>query len=372
MASIRAEGPTAGDSLGASGDFAQGGAKSLNATSRTTAQLETKPNGKALTWRDKIVTAEELRNKVFPPTSFVIPTLLPEGLAILSGKPKAGKSFMALDLCIGVTTGQTVLGSIRPAIGSAIYAANEDTDRRLKGRIAKYLSPFDEWPDLLSLTTQWRRLDEGGVDDLRDWASSVQAPRLAVIDTLATVRPARRSNEAPYDADYRALAELHDFVGTVPGLNVLVLQHNRKADSEDPIDLISGTLGGPGVADTLLVLSKTNQGPTLHVRGRDVEETDFAMRFSKETCKWSLIGNAETVHLSETRKKILDVLLACKAGRMTPGEIAAATGLGKAVVENRLADMVNAGQVEKLGRGAYAHTDRVASGPVYPPLASLV
>ena len=87
------------------------------------------------------------------------------------------------------------------------------------------------------------------------------------------------------------------------------------------------------------------------------------MRFSKETCKWSLIGNAETVHLSETRKKILDVLLACKAGRMTPGEIAAATGLGKAVVENRLADMVNAGQVEKLGRGAYAYTDRVASGP---------
>ena len=265
-----------------------------------------------------------------------------------------------------------MLGSIRPAIGSAIYAANEDTDRRLKGRIAKYLSPFDEWPDLLSLTTQWRRLDEGGVDDLRDWASSVQAPRLAVIDTLATVRPARRSNEAPYDADYRALAELHDFVGTVPGLVVLVLQHNRKADSEDPIDLISGTLGGPGVADTLLVLSKTNQGPTLHVRGRDVEETDFAMRFNKETCKWSLIGNAETVHLSETRKKILDVLLACKAGRMTPREIAAATGLGKAVVENRLADMVNDGQVEKLGRGAYAHPDRVPSSPVYPPLASLV
>ena len=103
---------------------------------------------------------------------------------------------MALDLCIGVTTGEMVLGSIRPAIGSAIYAANEDTGRRLKGRIAKYISPFDEWPDLLSLTTQWRRLDEGGVDDLREWASSVQAPRLAIIDTLATVRPARRNNES--------------------------------------------------------------------------------------------------------------------------------------------------------------------------------
>ena len=47
-------------------------------------------NGKAPSWRDTIITAEELRLKVFPPTSFVIPTLLPEGLAILSGKPRPG------------------------------------------------------------------------------------------------------------------------------------------------------------------------------------------------------------------------------------------------------------------------------------------
>ena len=45
---------------------------------------------------------------------------------------------------------------------------------------------------------------------------------------------------------------------------------------------------------------------------------------------------------------------------MTPGEIVTATGLGKAVVENRLGDMVNDGQVIKLGRGTYAHPDRGA------------
>jgi hypothetical protein len=329
-----------------------------------------KPNGKAPSWRDKLMTAEELRNRTFPPTRFIVPSILPEGLAILSGKPKAGKSFMAMDIGIGVTTGAQVFGSHKPLTGDAIYAANEDTDRRLKGRMAKYLSPFDPWPDRLSLTTSWSRLDLGGVSDLQDWASSVQEPRLAIIDTLATVRPIRRNNETPYDSDYRALAELHDFVGTVPGLAVLVLQHNRKADSEDPIDLISGTLGGPGVADTLLVLSKTPQGTTLFLRGRDVEETDYAVRFNKQACRWSLIGDAGLVHLSETRKKILDVLLACKADRMTPAEIAAQTGFTKAIVENRLGDMVNDGQVEKIGRGLYAHPDRMPSGPIYPPLAS--
>ena len=189
-------------------------------------------NGMAPSWRDTIITAEELRLKAFPPPSFVIPTLLPEGCAILSGKPKAGKSFMALDLCIGVTTGEMVLGSIRPAIGSAIYAANEDTARRLKGRIAKYLSPFDEWPDLLSLTNQWRRLDEGGVDDLRDWASSVQAPRLAVIDTLATVRPARRSTESPTTGTIEPWPSCTTLSARCQDSPCSCLQHNRKADCE--------------------------------------------------------------------------------------------------------------------------------------------
>jgi hypothetical protein len=320
-------------------------------------------NGKALSWRDKLITAEELRHKTFPPTSFIVPDVLPEGLAILSGKPKAGKSFMALDIGIGVTTGADVFGILKPMTGDAIYAANEDNPRRLKSRLSKYVSPFSPWPERLALTTEWSRLDAGGVEDLRQWASSVPEPRLAIMDTLATVRPERKPNETPFDADYRALSELHDFVGTVPGLAVLVLQHNRKAESDDPIDLISGTLGGPGVADTLLVLSKTPQGTTLFLRGRDVEETDYAVRFDKESCRWTLLGDAGDVHISETRKKILDALLLCRADRMTPGEIVAATGLGKAVVENRLGDMVNAGQIEKLGRGAYAHPERKLTGP---------
>jgi hypothetical protein len=324
------------------------------------------------TWRDRIITAEQLRKKTFPPTTFVVPDILPEGLALLSGKPKAGKSFMALDFAIGVTTGASVFGTLKPLIGDVIYAANEDTDRRLKGRMAKYVSPFNPWPDRLSLTTQWRRLDQGGVADLKDWASSVEQPRLAIIDTLATVRPVSQKNENPYDRDYRALAELHDFVGRVPGLAVLVLQHNRKADSDDPIDLISGTLGGPGVADTLLVLAaKPNQGTVLFVRGRDVEEQELAVRFNKQACRWSLLGNAHEVNLSDTRKKIIEALRSAKADRMTPNEIVSITGLARNVVDNRLAEMVEQGQAIKLGRGAYAHPDRVPTGPaktqVYMP-----
>ena len=56
------------------------------------------------------------------------------------------------------------------------------------------------------------------------------------------------------------------------------------------------------------------------------------------------------VHLSETRKKIADTLMSCKSGRMTPAELATATGLTRAVIDKRLAGMVEEGPAIKLAR----------------------
>ena len=327
------------------------------------AEVWTPPTSKPKAdWRDKLTTAADLRNKEFPPVSCVVPGILPEGTTILSGKPKVGKSFMALDFSLGVSDSVMVLGALTPMTGDVLYAANEDTYRRLQNRISKMLGPHTSWPERLSLATEWARLDIGGVTDLQEWANSVQQPRLAIIDTLATVRPPKRGNETPYDADYRALAELHDVVSKVPGLAALVLQHNRKAESEDPIDLISGTLGGPGVADTLLILNRTSQGITLHIRGRDLEERDLAVHFNKQTCRWSLMGDASDVHLSETRKKISTAL--AKVEKMTPKEIAFATGLDVNVVYQRLPSMSEEGQVVRLTRGTYAHPLRAPTPPI--------
>jgi hypothetical protein len=51
-------------------------------------------------WRAHAFTAASLENKAFPPTSFVVPGLFPEGVTILAGRPKVGKSWMALDIAL--------------------------------------------------------------------------------------------------------------------------------------------------------------------------------------------------------------------------------------------------------------------------------
>ena len=67
-------------------------------------------------WRDGVVTAATLRRQTFPPIKYVVPGLIPEGLSILAGRPKLGKSWMALDICIAVAAGRICLGDKKPAV----------------------------------------------------------------------------------------------------------------------------------------------------------------------------------------------------------------------------------------------------------------
>ena len=57
-----------------------------------------------------IVSAAELLSKEFAPIRWTVPGILPEGVTILGGKPKIGKSWLAFDLALGVSTRGTVLG----------------------------------------------------------------------------------------------------------------------------------------------------------------------------------------------------------------------------------------------------------------------
>lgn len=308
-------------------------------------------------WREHTVSAARLRVMEFPPVSYVVPGVIPEGLCILAGRPKIGKSWLALEVCLGVAGDHDVLGGFRPVLGDVLYAALEDNPRRLQRRISKLLDGR-EWPARLTLATQWRRLDDGGVDDIADWANTVTAPALVVLDTLAGVKPERQSRDTNYDGDYKALIEVHRLANE-RAIGVMALHHTRKMEAEDPLDTISGTLGLVGCADTALVLSRTPLGTSLYIRGRDVEEAEHAITFNKDTCRWAILGEAAEVRKSDTRKAIIDVLAGSSERYMGPTEIAQATGIKVNAVYQRLPAMLRDGDVVQVAKGRYAHPQHV-------------
>lgn len=306
-------------------------------------------------WQTRIFTAADLQHERFPPIKQVVPGIVTEGLNMLAGRPKFGKSWLALEIAIATASGGTCLGGIEVEKGDVLYAACEDSKRRLHTRMTRLLgATVDEWPENLTLTTGWRRLDQGGVSDIAEWIKSVKNPRFIILDTLASVKPIRATNG--YQEDYAALESLHRLANDT-GVAILILHHQRKSEAEDPLDTISGTLGLAGCVDTPIIVAGTPQGKTLYVRGRDVEEAEHAITFNKETCRWTIVGEAAEVHRSDTRTRILDVLKAANE-LMGPSDIAVAADLKESVVKQRLFHMLPQGEVVKVGRGLYHHPEK--------------
>ena len=197
-------------------------------------------------WRTRVVAASDLQAMTFPPVRHILPGYIPEGATILASKPKFGKSWLMLDVSLAATADRFTLGTLKPTQGDVLNLALEDSNRRLKRRINKLLPATEaQWPHRLSLVTEWKRADEGGLDDIEDWCRGAANPVMIVIDTLEKFRPIQNGKTAAYSADYAAVSALQK-VAAKFGIAIVIVHHLRKMDADDPFDTVSGTLGLTG------------------------------------------------------------------------------------------------------------------------------
>jgi AAA domain-containing protein len=85
-----------------------------------------------------LLTASELMNMQLPPVRYILEGYIAEGLTILAGRPKLGKSWLALDIGIAVAMGGYAL-NIRADQGDVLYLALEDNRRRMQKRLRQIL-----------------------------------------------------------------------------------------------------------------------------------------------------------------------------------------------------------------------------------------
>ncbi len=116
-----------------------------------------------------IFSAADLQGRVFPPIKWIVPDILPEGLTLLAGKPKLGKSWLSLDIAVAVASGGSVLGrECEP--GPVLCLALEDNQRRLQRRL-QLVAGSTPWPRDLEFHTEWPRGD-AGLERMRDWVAA--------------------------------------------------------------------------------------------------------------------------------------------------------------------------------------------------------
>ena len=79
-------------------------------------------------------TVSDILSTVMEPKEKIVQDLIPQGICILAGPQKVGKSFLALDISVSVALGRPVLGH-ETVQGECLYLGLEDTYLRLQHRL---------------------------------------------------------------------------------------------------------------------------------------------------------------------------------------------------------------------------------------------
>jgi DNA-binding CsgD family transcriptional regulator len=298
-------------------------------------------------------TAADLMAMTFPPPNWAVPGIIAEGVTLLCGPPKVGKSWLSLGLGLTVAAGTKAFDAIPVHGGPVLYLALEDTPRRLQTRIGKMLGGQPA-PAGLTLATECPPMPQGGDEAIASWIDRNRTARMVIIDVFAKIRGASPLGASAYDADYAAVGRIKK-VADAYGIAIVLVHHVRKAASEDFLTEVSGTNGIAGAADATLVLKRPRgqADGALFVTGRDVDEAEYALGFQPAAGAWTLLDGPAAEHtLSDTRATILRWLRANPSS--TPKAIAEATGLNPATIRQTCARMLADAQVTCDAASRYA------------------
>lgn len=235
-----------------------------------------------------VIDGETLMEMKLPPTKFCVETLLPQGICMLGGAPKIGKSWLVLDLCIRIAKGEPIW-SLPTKKGTTLYLCLEDPLRRVQERLNMLT---DDVPPNAYFAIAARTLADGLCEQIRKFVSEHPDTVLVAIDTFQIVHTG--CIDTSYANDYGEVRQMKQLADEL-NISILLVHHLRKQGDSDPLNKLSGTTGISGAVDAVFVLDKSKrnaQGATLICTGRDIEYREMELKLSKETCAWEMVSDS--------------------------------------------------------------------------------
>ena len=237
------------------------------------------------------MTAEQLQRAPYSPVPFLVDELIPEGLHILAGAPKIGKSWLALWLCLCVSQGQP-LWNFAVTQGEVLYLSLEDSYRRIQSRL---FDLTEDAPPTLHFAIMADTLKHGLEQQIEQFLTEHPTTKLVVFDTLQRVRSAGRDSNL-YANDYQDIGLLKNLADK-QHIAILLIHHLRKLHDDDPMNMISGSTGLSGAADSTFVLQKNSRLAniaSLHCTGRDIPDRTLKLELGEDDHVWKLLADSKT------------------------------------------------------------------------------
>lgn len=239
------------------------------------------------------VDGETIMHKQMQPLEYAVAEILPQGLTLLAGGSKTGKSLLTLNLCIAVSKGEPFLG-FPTKRGTVLYLALEDTEARIQRRA---MLMTDDMPSNFHYTNEALKVTDGLIEALEQFVLEHPDTVLIAIDVLELIRPDETSGNQ-YRDDYLAMMALHKFTQDHP-VTLLIVHHTRKETKGDEFDAVSGTKALVGAADNLMLLTRPKRAERkglLYCSGREMEDRYIELLLD-DNCCWQI--NDDTKYIPE-------------------------------------------------------------------------
>jgi len=304
-------------------------------------------------------TVKELYAAEFPPLRWAVRDLIPEGLSALGGRPKIGKSWLALQIACAVGTGGMVLDT-KVDKGRVLYLALEDSPRRLQDRCNKMHVPGSADIEFL---TRWKSFTDGGMDALMKTVES-QEYQLIIVDTLSKI--IGRIDQNDLEQTSNVIGDIQSLVNDAQ-ITLLTLDHHRKTNGfePNPIDDFIGSTGKALPLDGALGLYRQNgkRERLLMATGREIEEKSLALIWDRDTYCWQSLGDADDVKQDSFNGEVIrGIRELMEVGELTTQtKIAKHIGAHSSHVSRALSELVTSGKLirgEKVGKEQPYHVFR--------------
>lgn len=276
----------------------------------------------------QLIDAETLYYKPLEHPKMLIDGVLSDGLAIMAGDSKIGKSWMVLWMCLQISKGEPVWG-LPTRKTDVVYLALEDREWRVQQRMQDLT---DTPPDNLHFGFSCGQLGAELESQIEDVLKDYPSTGLLFIDTLQMVRDNVSAKVNAYAQDYKDLSSLKKIADN-HGICIFVVHHTRKErDGGNIFNDMTGSTGIMGVADTGMILRKDDRfgdNATLCITGRDVEEKKLKMQMCG--VKWEITEELSADDLRKERipdfvLKVVDFLFEHRQFEGTVTELLAAVG----------------------------------------------
>ena len=167
-----------------------------------------------------VIDGETLMDKRLPKRNFCIETLLPEGISMLGGAPKIGKSWMVLDIGVRVAKGEPIW-NLPTKRGTVLYLALEDSLARIQERLCKLT---DDVPSNLFFAIAAGTLADDLCFQIEQFISEHRDTVLVIIDTFQIVRVG--GIDSSYANDYDEVRKLKALADKMR-ISLLLVHHLR-------------------------------------------------------------------------------------------------------------------------------------------------